>query len=174
MNRGRDRPQNPPPPPRPPRPAAIASATRSNGARSAWLSGLLRATRRRFDPSSSPSASRFRVAVLPGPQRAQNPADFDDLFVRENLARGGSCSRYWLENAFFSATFVPTPGVQFTIFRKATRVRADAFRIHLPQSRAGSCRFDPCRPSRPFMRLEGSIATAARSDAVTLANIPAI
>jgi hypothetical protein len=66
--------------------------------------------RRRFDPSSSPSASQIWGAVLPGRQGAQNPADFADVFVRENSMGGFSCSRPGLENAFFSATFVPSPG----------------------------------------------------------------
>ena len=40
-----------------------------------------------------------------------------------------------LENAFFSAAFVPPPEVQFPMFRKPKRLRAGSFRIHLPQAK---------------------------------------
>ena len=90
-----------------------------------------------------PEKVRFRLLSLRQPDLAtrtssapwaQNPPDFADVFVRENSASGISYSRSGPENAFFSATFVPAPEVQFSNCRKPKRVRAGSFRIHLPQA----------------------------------------
>jgi hypothetical protein len=43
-------------------------------------------------------------------RKAHESVDFADVCVLENLASGFRRSNHGLENAFFSATFVPKPG----------------------------------------------------------------
>jgi hypothetical protein len=81
--------------------------------------------------------------------KAQNPSDFADVFVRENLVGGFRDLRQGPENAFFSATFVPTWEVQFPICRKPKRVRGVSFRIHLPQPTGLLIRNDGVTGSSP-------------------------
>ena len=119
--------------------------------------------RRRFDPSSSPSASQIWGCSTSSAPRAQNPADFCRCFYSGELGKGFSCSRQGPENAFFSAAFVPVPGVPFPICWKPTRLRAtrsnpslstEKNRSRILRSPNGICQFDTCRPSQPLAQPE--------------------
>jgi hypothetical protein len=48
----------------------------------------------------------------PRAREAENPADFADIFVRENSAGGFCRPRLRLENAIFSVPFVPSSEVR--------------------------------------------------------------
>ena len=53
------------------------------------------------------SATINKLAVPKGWENCKKPADFACVFVPENLAGRLRCSRWGLENGFFSKAFVP-------------------------------------------------------------------
>jgi hypothetical protein len=88
-------------------------------ARVAELADLRWSTRRRFDPSSSPSATINMLAVPQAEKTAKIPRILPEFSSPENLAGRLVSCRLRLENGFFSRAFVPFQLVRSLISLKS-------------------------------------------------------